>query len=88
MQLYVHSFQEFEPLLFRVSLILINDTHRENLILLSLVQTWRYKNLMKKMLGCFWPFSYVYAIDEVLYIPLSHVEEYRCLNKVIHQIHS
>ena len=32
--------------------------------------------------------SYVYTINQVLYIPLSYIKEYRCLKKVIHQIDS
>ena len=37
------------------------------------------------MLGCFWPFSYVYTINLVLCILLLHLKEYRCLKKVIDQ---
>ena len=33
-------------------------------------------------------FLYVYTINEVLYIPLSRIKEYRYLKNVIHQIDS
>ena len=58
----------------------VNDTHREKLF-----YSVQYKN------GCLAAsdlFLYVYTINEVLYIPLSYVNEYRCLKKVIHQIDS
>ena len=35
----------------------LNDTHRENCVLLN------YKNLVKQKLGYFWPFSKVHTIN-------------------------
>ena len=57
-----------------------NDTCREKLVLYSI----QYKNLLNYKGGCFWYFSYVFTINQVLLFPLS----YRCLKKVIHQIDS
>lgn len=34
----------------------------------------------------FWPFLYAHTICYVLYIPLSHINQYRSLKKFIHQI--
>ena len=43
-----------------------NDSHRKNCVLFNSVQ--------ELLLGCFWPFSYVYTINYILYIPLSRIE--------------
>ena len=43
----------------------LNDTHREKLFWSNSVRGW--------LLGCFWPFPYVYTINWVLYIPLSRL---------------
>ena len=58
----------------------LNDTHMEEPVLYWI----QYKNWLKYRVGCFWRFSYVYAINWVLLIPLS----YRCLKNVIHHIDS
>ena len=63
-----------------ISTVLINDTHKGKLVLYRI----QYKNSLKNKVGCFWHFSYVYTINQVLLIPLS----YRCLKNVIHQIDS
>ena len=56
----------------------INDTHRERLVLYWIP----YKNSLKCKVSCFWRFSYVYKNNWVLLIPLS----FRCMKNVIHQI--
>ena len=49
----------------------------------QLVLYWiQYKNSFKYKAGCFWRFSYVYTIIEVVLIPLSS----RCLKNGIHRI--
>ena len=45
----------------------------------------QYKNLLKYKLGCSWHFSYVYTINEFLYILLSHIKEHS-LKNVIHEV--
>ena len=59
-------------------IFIINNTHMEELVLYWI----QYKTSLKYKVGCFWPFSNVYTINEVLLIPLWH----RCLKNVIHQI--
>ena len=35
-----------------------------------------------------WPFfAYAYTSNSVLYVPLSHIKDYRCLKKLIHRIY-
>ena len=41
------------------------------------------KNFLKKKLGCFWHFSYVYTIISALCILFSHIKEKNCFNKEI-----
>ena len=48
---------------------------RKSCVLLSSVQ-----ELLKENLGYLWPFSCVYTINWILYIPFSHIKEYKCLN--------
>ena len=58
----------------------LNDSHRKELFTQFSTRKW--------LLDCFWPFSYVYTMNWVLYISLSRIEGYRCLKNVIHQIDS
>ena len=66
------------PLIYLKMLNTLTILTGKNCVLLSSVQEW--------LLGCFWPVSYVYTINLVLYILLPHVKMYRCLKKVIRQI--
>ena len=52
----------------------------KTVILLNSLQEW--------LLGCVWSFSYAYTINQVLYILLLRIKEFRCLKNVIHQIDS
>ena len=48
-----------------------NDTHMEPVLY------WiQYKNSLKYKVGCFWRFSYVYTVNQVLLILLSYRKRY------------
>ena len=47
-----------------------------------------FYSVQEWLLGSFWPFSYVYTINQVLYIPLLRIKEYRGLKNAIHQMES
>ena len=75
--------QSFQRYFYRKDFVVPSSVHfclmiltEKNCILLTLVQEW--------LLSCFWPFSYVYTINLVLYISLSRIEN-RCLKNMIYQ---